>query len=174
MARYGAIFTCLMSRAVHLEVADSLETDAFINALRRFIAIRGPTRQLRCDRGTNFIGAKNELEKVRTFLLKNNCDDFEFKLNVPSASHIGGVWERQIRTVRKVLRPLLDKHGDQLDHDSLRTLFYEVMAIVNSRPLSVSDQCDPLSPEILTPNHILTMKTKVVLPPPGAFPETDV
>ena len=173
-ARYGAIFTCLMSWAVHLEVADSLETDAFINALRRFIAIRGPIRQLRCDRGTNFIGAKNEFEKVRTFLLKNNCDDFEFQLNVPSASHMGGVWERQIRTVRNVLRPLLDKHGDQLDDDSLRTLFYEVMAIVNSRPLSVSDLCDPLSPEILTPNHILTMKTKVVLPPPGAFPETDV
>ena len=111
---------------------------------------------------------------MRTFLLKNNCDDFEFQLNVPSASHMGGVWERQIRTVCNVLRPLLDKHGDQLDDNSLCTLFYEVMSIVNSRPLSVSDLCDPLSPEVLTPNHILTMKTKVVLPPPEAFPETDV
>ena len=172
--RYGAIFTCLMSRAVHLEVADSLETDAFINALRRFIAIRGPIRQLRCDRGTNFIGAKSEFEKVRNFLLRNNCDDFEFQLNVPSASHMGGVWERQIGTVRNVLRPLLEKHGSQLDDDTLRTLFYEVMCIVNSRPLSVSDLYDPQSAEILTPNHLLTMKTKVVLPPPCVFPETDI
>ena len=126
--------------------------------MRRFIAIRGPIRPLRCDRGTNFIGAKNEFEKVRTFLLKNNCDEFEFQLNVPSASHMGGVWERQIRTVRNVLRSLLDQHGDQLDDDSLRTLFYKVMTIVNSRPRSVSNLCDPLSPEILTPNHIVQMR----------------
>ena len=72
-----------------------------------------------------------------------------------------------------MLRPLLEKHGSQLDDDTLRTLFYEVMCIVNSRPLSVSDICDPQS-EILTPNHLLTMKTKVVLPPPCVFPETDI
>ncbi len=87
---------------------------------------------------------------------------------------MGGVWERQIRTVRNVLRPMLEKHGSQLDDDTLRTLMYEVMAIVNSRPLSVSDLHDPQSAEILTPNHLLTMKTKVVLPPPGTFPETDI
>ena len=52
--RYGALFTCLASRAVHLEVADSLETDSFINALRRFICRRGSVREIRCDRGTNF------------------------------------------------------------------------------------------------------------------------
>ena len=56
--RYGVIFTCLMSRAIHLEVADTLDTSSFINAVRRFIAIRGPIRQLRCDRGTNFVGGQ--------------------------------------------------------------------------------------------------------------------
>ena len=74
-----------------------------------------------------------------------------------------------------MLRPLLDKHGDQLDDGQPPYFFFcEVTAIVKSCQLSVSGLCDPLSPEILTPNHILTMKTKVVLPPPGAFPEIDV
>ena len=142
--RYGTLFTCMTSRAIHLEVAESLDTDAFINALRRFIAIRGPIRHLRSDCGTN--GAKNVLDKelaainqtkVKDFLLHQNCDYFDFKMNFPHSSHMGGVWERQIRTVRGVLQSLLDKVGTQLNNDSLRTLFYEVMAIVNSRPLTV-------------------------------------
>ena len=116
--RYGVLFTCMTSRAIHLEMAESLDTDAFINALRRFIAIRGPIRHLRSDRGTNFVGAKNVLDKelaainqtkVKDFLLHQNCDYFDFKMNFPHSSHMGGVWERQIRTVRGVLQPLLDK-----------------------------------------------------------------
>ena len=55
--RYGVLFTCLASRAIHLETATSLETDSFINALRRFICRRGPIRQVRSDQGTNFVGA---------------------------------------------------------------------------------------------------------------------
>jgi hypothetical protein len=42
-------------------------------------------------------------EKVRAFLLEKECDWFEFLMNVPSSSHMGGVWERQIRTARNVL-----------------------------------------------------------------------
>ena len=69
-------------------------------------------RQLRWDQGTNFIGAKNELkaaliemnqDQVRDFLLKENCDYFSFQLNVPSASHMGGLWERRIQTMRNIL-----------------------------------------------------------------------
>ena len=79
MKRYGTLFTCLTSRAVHIEIASSLTTDSFINAYRRFICRRGPVRQLRSDRGTNFVGAKNEQQaaldemdhdKIRLELLK--------------------------------------------------------------------------------------------------------
>lgn len=60
--RYGALFTSLVSRAVHIEIAHSLEIDCFLNALRRFIARRGPVRELRCDNGTNFVGARREMD----------------------------------------------------------------------------------------------------------------
>ena len=56
LKRYGVLFTCMASRAIHLETANSLKTDSFINALRRFISHRGPVRQLRTDQGTNFVG----------------------------------------------------------------------------------------------------------------------
>lgn len=180
--RYGALFTCMTSRAIHLEVSHSLETDSFINALRRFICRRGPIRQLRSDQGTNFVGAKKELKEALTELdhakivrelLKNNCDWLNFRMNVPSASHMGGVWERQIRSVRNVLSVLLDNNGTQLDDESLNTFMCEAQAIVNSRPLTTDGLQDPDSLSPLTPNHLLTMKSKIVLPPPGNFQDAD-
>ena len=129
LKRYGVLFTCMASRAIHLETSNSLDTDSFINALRRFISRRGPIRQLRSDQGTNFVGARKELaqalsemdqERIKAKLLEEQCDWFSFKMNVPSASYMGGVWERQIRTVRSVLLSLLNNNGRQLD-ESLRT-----------------------------------------------------
>lgn len=183
LKRYGALFTCMASRAIHIEIANSLTTDSFLNALRRFLAIRGPIKQLRSDQGTNFIGARNELQKalnemdnskIKHFLLEHDCDFFAFKLNVPDASHMGGVWERQIRTVRSVLASMVGSMGTQLDDESLRTFVYEVAAIVNSRPLTTDNLNDPRSLEPLTPNHLLTQKSKVLLPPPGAFQSADL
>ena len=183
LKRYGVLFTCMASRAVHIETANSLKTDAFINALRRFICRRGPFRQLRSDQGANFVGASTELaqalaemdqEKIRTKLLEEQCDCISFKMNVPAASHMGGVWERQIRSAQTVLSSLLQKNGKQLDAESLRTLMCEAEAIVNSRPLTVSQLADPDSLSPLTPNHLLTMKTKVILAPPGTFQPADV
>ena len=183
LKRYGVIFTCLASRAVHLETASTLETDSFINAFRRFVCRRGPVRQLRCDRGTNFVGASREFkealaeldyDRVRSSLLKENRDLVDFKMNVPSASHMGGVRERQIKSALSVLNQLLRDNALQLDDEALRTLMSEVEAIINSRPLSVDNLNDPKKPSLLTPNHLLTMKTKVVLPPPGSFQSADL
>nr|XP_029136991.1 uncharacterized protein LOC114921292 [Labrus bergylta] len=178
--RYGLLFTCLSSRAIHIEMLEDLTTDAFINALRCFIAIRGAVRQIRSDQGTNFVGAKNELEKsllkldkerISTYLAQNQCD---FLMNVPEASHRGGVWERQIRTVRSVMRSVLAQVTGRLDDSSLRTFFYEAMSIVNNRPLTTDTISDPKSVEPLTPNHLLTMKTSLPLPPPGNFVREDL
>ena len=61
--RYGCLFTCLVTRAVHLEVAFSLSTDSFIMCLRRFIARRGKGTVIYSDKGTKFVGANRELRE---------------------------------------------------------------------------------------------------------------
>ena len=177
--RYGVLFTCLSSRAVHLEVATSLETDTFLNVLRRFIARRGQIRTLKSDNGTNCVGAEKEL---RVSLSEMNQDTIESNLrrksidwsfNPPTASHMGGVWEKMIKAVRKVLTGLLSEHGTRPDTDSFHTLLCEIEAIINSRPItSLSDDPDDLEP--LTPNHILTGRSVVTAPPPGVFQRDDI
>ena len=86
---------------------------------------------------------------------------------------MGGVWERQIRTTRKVLSGLMEEYGHCLDEESFRTLMCEVDAIINSRPLTTASG-EPGDLEPLTPNHILTTKSTVILPPPGKFQQNDV
>ena len=183
LKRYGVLFTCLVTRAIHLEVANSLQTDSYINALRHFICRRGPVRQMRSDNGSNFIGARRELKEVlaemdqsqvKQEVLKENCDWFELKLNVPTASHMGGVWECQIRTVRSVLSALLEKNGHQMNGEALRTFMCEAEAVVNSRPLTSEGITSSDTAGPLTLNHFLTLKTKVVLPPPGKFTSADL
>ena len=115
--RYGLLFTCLCSRAVHIELLDDMTTDAFINALRALIALRGNVRQLHSDQGTNFVGARREfLEAVKEMdqecLKQLGC---EFVMTPTSASHMGGAWERQIRTIRSVLTSSLDLASQRLD-----------------------------------------------------------
>ena len=90
--RYGVLFTCLASRAVHIEICESLDTSSFINALRRFQARRGQVTYIRSDNGTNFVGAERELreelqklqrDKVHRFLAKRGIT---WIFNPPGAS----------------------------------------------------------------------------------------
>ena len=129
LKRCGVLFTCMSCRAVHFETVNTMETYSFINCLRRFIAIRDPLWQLRCDQGSNFVGAENDLnkalseldeERLRQFLLRENCDLFGFKMIFPAASHMGGFWERQISSIRSELSSLLLKHGEQLNDENMR------------------------------------------------------
>ena len=94
---------------------------------------------------------KMDQAKIKGFLQGVHCD-WEWDRNSASASHMRGVWERQIRSVRSVLT-------SRLNDEALRTLLFEVEAIVNSRPLS-ADLLSDESIEPLTPNQLLTMKTK--------------
>ena len=98
LKRNGALFTCLTSRAIHIEMTKSMDTDSFILALRRFIARRGNIRSIRCDNGSNFIGAEKELEKcmnemdnkrIGDFLLEKRADWIVRKKNPPMASRMG-------------------------------------------------------------------------------------
>ncbi|KAK2564378.1 hypothetical protein P5673_011803 [Acropora cervicornis] len=178
--RYGTLFTCMASRAIHIEVVHTMATDSFLQALRRVIARRGPIRELRSDQGTNFVGAENELkrsfqemddERIKAELLKHNIDWIR---NPAMASNFGGAWERQIRSVRNIMAALMKQHGHSLDDESLQTLLCEVEAVVNSRPLTTESLSDPLSPLPLTPSTLLTGKTKLILPPPEKFQREDI
>ncbi|KAJ8041002.1 hypothetical protein HOLleu_15480 [Holothuria leucospilota] len=178
--RWAVIFTCLYSRAVPAEVIESLDTSSFIMALRRFLAIRGPVAKMRSYQGTNFKGAKGELETaslnfdhdhIRKFLSSQDC---EWIFNPPHASHFGGVWERQIRTMRQVLSSMflqLGKH--HLTHEVLVTFMAEASAIVNSRPITYIST-DANDPSPLSPSMLLTQKSLPLRPPPGEFVQQDL
>ncbi|VDI72543.1 Hypothetical predicted protein [Mytilus galloprovincialis] len=145
-----------------------MSSSAFINAVRRFAAIRGQVKIFRSDRGTNFIGAIDDL-KIDSI----NVEDGPFKnflynsgttwiFNPPHSSHMGGAWERMIGITRRILDSmLLNAAGRSLTHDVLNTLMAEVSAIVNSRPL-VPVSTDPENPLILTPAMLLTQKTDYI------------
>ncbi|XP_063049984.1 uncharacterized protein LOC134444684 [Engraulis encrasicolus] len=106
-------------------------------------------------------------KKIQDALLP---DGVEWSFNPPAASHHGGVWERLIRSVRQVLNSTL--HQQTTDDEGLQTLFCEVEAILNSRPLSTVSS-DPYDLEPLTPNHLLLLKTTPTLPP-GVFQKSDI
>lgn len=173
--RYGVIFTCLVGRAVHLEIASSLDTDSCINALRRFICHRGPMAEIRSDNGTNFVSANQELKAVLKDLDHNKIhktllqDHIKWIFNPPFGAHHGGTWERLIRSIKNTLHSVLKEQA--LDDDSFHTALCEVEFILNDRPLtSVSD--DPNDLDVLTPNHLLQLKSNPVFPP-GLFKKED-
>ena len=183
LKRYGTFFTCMTSRAVHIEVTHSLDADSFIQVpLRHFIARCGSIRTLWSDNGTNFVGAEKELwkacfeqnPKVKDFLGSKGADWIVWKKNPPNASHFDGIWERQIRSARATLNGLLNNHGKSLDTESLQNSMVECEAIINSRPLTVDRISDVNSPARLAPANILTMTSKVILPPPAVFERPDI
>ncbi|KAL7880839.1 hypothetical protein SRHO_G00030930 [Serrasalmus rhombeus] len=173
--RYGVIFTCLAIRAVHLEVASSLDTDACLNAIRRFVARRGQVREMYCDNGTNFRSADIELKKSIKEWNTNKITkhlqrkDIQWHFNPPAGSHHGGSWERLIRSVRKVLN--ITAREQLLTDEGLHTLLCEAEAIINSRPITKASP-DLNDLEALTPNHLLLLKKKPELPP-GVFNKDD-
>ena len=178
--RYGIIFTCLTSRATHIEITPGLDTSSYINSLRRFIARRGSPKTVRSDNGTNLTSADKELrDSINSW---NKCYLQEFGLqhkidwifNPPYASHFGGVFERQIRTIRKIFNSVLREFSNQtrLTDDMLHTLFCEIENIMNSQPLTaVTTEADGIEP--ITPNHLLRLQSNVPYPP-GLFEDHDL
>ncbi|XP_071943813.1 uncharacterized protein [Antedon mediterranea] len=179
LKRYGCIFTCLATRAIHLEVSHSLDTDSFINALQRFITRRGEPAEIRSDNGTNLVGAQLQLKQALKGWNQHKIGDFlqqkeiEWIFNTPTASYGWSLGEANsygaFRTVRGVL-------GQQkLDDEGLSTLMCIVESTVNSRPITKlsSDPGDPDDPSPLTPNHLLLMRAGPSLPP-GMFVNQDL
>ncbi|XP_033363319.1 uncharacterized protein LOC117241540, partial [Bombus vosnesenskii] len=111
---YVAIFVCLAVKAVHIELVSDLTSEAFIAALRRFIARRGFCVTISSDNGTNFVGANNELRELRNLLQsddhKAQVQSFladrriEWHFIPPNSPHFGGLWEAAVKSFKRHLR----------------------------------------------------------------------
>ncbi|XP_037816930.1 uncharacterized protein LOC119607192 [Lucilia sericata] len=156
--RWAVIFTCLTIRAVHIELADELSTDAFILCFRNFVNRRGTPIRIRSDNGTNFIGAQKllkkedrlfDVDKIQEEAINRNI---EWLFNCPGNPSSGGVWERLIRIIKRLLSKTLKDTSPKVE--TLRSLLIEAENILNSRPLTDipinSDEDEPI-----TPNHFL-------------------
>ena len=158
--RYVCIFNCLASRAVHFEVVQGLDADAFIQAFRRFCNRRNVRpSDVYSDNGGNFVAAERELKKgaenlrsksVYKALLRENVS---WHFNPPRSSHQGGFYETFFRLVRKIMRSLIGEAT--LDEFELLTLITEIERILNDRPITqLPSKPDDLS--TITPSMILS------------------
>lgn len=172
--RWGALFTCLTTRAVHLELVPSLSTSSAIMALRRMAARRGWPKMMYSVNATNFKGADRELreayaEWVPALRDKGLLNRMTWRYTAPGAPNQGGAWERLVRSVKVALAATLKER--EPTEEVLSTLLTEAEFAVNARTLthvSVSHQ----DPEALTPNHFL-LGSSNGLPLTGPCYETD-
>ena len=166
--RYGCLYTCFSTRAIQIEVLNNLETDTFINGFVRFVSRRGYPQKVWSDNGTNLVGARSELSKSLRNLDREKVVrvarrmEIDWRFNPPLASHHGGVWERMIRTVRRVTLAVLNSNT-RLTDEILHTVFCEIECIVNSRSITkCSDDVQDVA--ALTPNHLLLVRDNQSVP----------
>lgn len=172
--RWAVLFTCLTTRGVHIEVVEQMSASSFINAYRRFVALRGPVKQIRSDGGTNFVGSTNDLNihtinieggPVKSVLYENGTT---WIFNPPHPSHMSGVWERLIGVARRVLDSMLLENymvKGHSTHEILVAFLAEVSAIMNSRPFTTLST-DPDDPHPLSPSLLITQKPDVLVSSP--------
>lgn len=171
--RWIALFTCLTTRAVHLEVAHSLSAQSCIMAIRRFIYRRGSPIEFFSDNGTNFKSASKEILRNIDVECGEIFTDATTRWNFipPSAPHMGGAWERLVRSVKAALSELDD--GKKLTDEILLTTIIEAEDLVNSRPLTYLP-LDSGSETALTPNQFLRgMVTAVQEQPIGQIDDAE-
>ena len=166
---YVCLFTCLVTRDVHLEVCHDISTDCLFMTIRRFVSRRGYLDLIFSDNGEYFIGAyqamklklqrsyKPDNEYIRLQLAQQNI---QWTFNPPLATHFGGVWERLRKTAKRSLLIVLGVR--KLTLSVFQTVVAEAEAILNSRPLThVSCSISDEGP--LTPNHFLLRRSHMCL-----------
>ena len=151
-------FTCLSTRAVHLEVAWGLDTDSFLNAFTRFTSRRGVPKEMTSDNGTNFVGAVNELKELVGQLDKDKIQGMtaqkgvKWTFNPPGAPHFGGAHEIMVKAAKKAIYAVLS--SSDVTDEELITVVTGAESLLNSRPLTY--QSANIKDDVpLTPNHFL-------------------
>ena len=157
------LFTCFVTRAVHLDIVLDMSTPTFIRCLKRFAARRGLPRRFISDNGKTFKAASKFLKSVfkddtvRDHLAEKGC---EWTFNVERAPWWGGAFERMVQSTKRCLRKMVGQAS--LTHDELITAVTEIESIINSRPLSYVSAGDTEEP--LTPSHLLIGRRVLNLP----------
>lgn len=158
---YIAIFICFSTRAVHIEAVTDLTAEAFIASFQRFIARRGNVLKLYSDNGGNFVKAQKILgieseaalkdynESIRTELANHST---KFYFNPPSAPWFGGLWERNIGSIKFHLKRTIGERV--LTYEEMSTVLTQIEACLNSRPICKLNE-NPDELQILTPGHFL-------------------
>ena len=157
------IFVCLATKAIHLELTKEMKTEDFIRCLQRFTARRNCPETLHCDNGSNFVGARGELDAFYAFLAKKETDDairqhllhkkIKWSFIPAAAPHFGGLWESAVRSMKKHLRRIM---GSLIfTYEEFETIICQVEHCLNSRPLLPMTCHDPEGISPLTPGHFL-------------------
>ncbi|CAC5360792.1 unnamed protein product [Mytilus coruscus] len=166
--RWICFFTCLVTRAIHLEVISDMTTEGFLYAFRRFISVRGTPSTIISDNATQFKLGSETLKSVWNHVIKSE-DVQNFNMNngicwkfiTELAPWMGGFYERLVGVVKRSLRKSLNKR--LITYVQMRTIIKEIEAVVNSRPLIYVGE-DINSKIILTPSHFLTLNSTTGIP----------
>lgn len=173
--RWGILFKCLTTRAVHIDLLSLIDIDSFLMAFRRFIARRGKPAEVYSDQGTNFRGGERELREAFTQMspdLQKRLakQQVSFRFNPPAAPHFGGAWEREIRSIKTALYTTIASQS--VKEEVLRTVLVEIEGILNAKPLGyVSADISDVDP--VTPNYLLMGRPDSSLPQ-VVYPESQM
>ena len=174
--RYVLLFTCLVTRAVHLEWTATLDTNSFLMAFQRFADRRGYPAVVYSDNGTQIVAGDKEIkecldnwnqEKINGAMSRRSV---QWHYSPPAAPHFGGVWERLVKSAKIALNSIMDSRP--LTDEMLLTILTEVESLLNGRPLT-HISVDPRDPEPLTPNHFLLGRANPNVPM-DVFDNTEV
>ena len=148
------LYTCCTTRAVHLDLVESLNAVSFIWSLKRFTSRRGIPARIVSDNGTTFTAATKMLERMfsdsilEQHLLSHHT---HWNFNVEKAPWWGGVFERLVKSAKRCLRKVIGTAC--LSYDELLIVVTEVEAVLNSRPLTYVSSEDVEEP--LTLSHLM-------------------
>ncbi|GFX64765.1 integrase catalytic domain-containing protein [Trichonephila clavipes] len=175
---YVAIFVCLASKAVHLEIVSDLTTDAFLATLKCFVARRGKCATISSDNAKNFVGANRELKRLHNLLkfpeekLSSylSSEGISWNFMPPRAPNFGGLWEAGVKSFKFYLKRAVGNLKMTLEE--FVTIITQIEGILNSRPITpLSEDIDDL--EVLTPGHFLIGRPITSISEPNLLDKTE-